>query len=77
MAENWAFFATHWFLSPDPDFSSLPNFHSQIECNSAEHVFAIWQVISAREKSAIDFERWIVSDFDFYDILLSDLIFNL
>ena len=71
------FSANDCCTSPDPDFSSLPNFHPLIERSSAEDVWAICQVSSARAKSAIDYERWSMSDFDFSDIWLSDLIFNL
>ena len=36
--ENRAFSANDCCLSPDPDFSSLPNFHPLIERSSAEDV---------------------------------------
>ena len=36
--ENRAFSANDFCLSPDPDFSSLPNFHPLIERSSAEDV---------------------------------------
>jgi len=36
--ENRAFSANDYCLSPDPNFSSLPNFHPLIERSSAEDV---------------------------------------
>jgi hypothetical protein len=37
-AENGPFLAKDRILSPDPDFSSLPNLHHKIERSSADNV---------------------------------------
>ena len=52
-AENGPFLATDRILSPDPDFSALPNLHHWIELTSADQVLAIWQVFSAAAQNAV------------------------
>jgi hypothetical protein len=37
-AENRPFFDSDCSISPDPDFSSQPNFHHKIERSSADNV---------------------------------------
>jgi hypothetical protein len=41
IAENGPFLATDRILSPEPDFSALPNLHHQMQRGHAHHVCAI------------------------------------
>ena len=73
-AENGPFSATDGILSPDPDFSALPNRHHLIELTSADHVQANSQVISAGAEGGVDCKSWKRSFFNRGEVLLSDLI---
>ena len=53
--ENRAFLGNDRDIFPDPDFTSLPNFHHQIEFSCANHVFQICQVFATCAQKAIDF----------------------
>ena len=53
-AENGPFSASGRIVSPGPDFSSEANQHPLIELNSADHVQANSQVISARAQRVLD-----------------------
>ena len=52
--EKRAFSATDGILSPEPEFSALPHLHQRMQRSGAEHVCAIWQVISAGAQRVLD-----------------------
>ena len=62
--ENGAFSANDHGISPDPDFTSLPNLHQKMARSCANHVFQSWQVFAMRAQNAVDRESWIMSVFD-------------
>ena len=62
--ENRAFSANDHCISPDPDFTSLPNLHHQIARNGADHVFQICQVFAGCANGVVDRESWIMIVFD-------------
>jgi len=66
--ENGAFLGSDRGASPDPDFTSLTNFHQQIECSGADHVFRICQVVATRAQNAVDREGRIMSVFDLDEV---------
>ena len=66
--ENRAFLGIDHCISPDPDFTSLPNFHQQIECSGADHVFRICQVVATRAQNAAEREGRRMSVFDLDEV---------
>jgi hypothetical protein len=73
-AENGPFLAKDGILSPEPDFSALPNRHHLIELTSADHMQANSQVFSAGAEGGFNCKSRRRSFFDYDEVLLSYLI---
>ena len=66
--EDGAFLGSDRGASPDPDFTSLTNFHQHIECSGADQVFQVCQVFATRAQNAVDREGRMMSVFDLDEV---------